>query len=58
MDGVKANGAEGLAFVTNQELRLGERKELSELVPEIDVQIYHLERIASMVLEWNFSTLK
>ena len=49
LDGVKANGAEGLAFVTNQELRLGERKKLSELVPEIDVQIYHLERIASLL---------
>ena len=49
LDGVKANNAEGLAFVTNQELRLGERKILSELMPEVDVQIYHLERIASLL---------
>lgn len=47
--GVKANDAEGLAFVTNQELRLGERKELSELSGDVDVQIYHLERIASLL---------
>ena len=49
LDGVKANNAEGLAFVTNQELRLGERKILTELMPEVDVQIYHLERIASLL---------
>lgn len=47
--GVKANDAEGLAFVTNQELRIGERKELSELSGDVDVQIYHLERIASLL---------
>ena len=49
LDGVKANNAEGLAVVTNQELRLGERKILTELMPEVDVQIYHLERIASLL---------
>lgn len=47
--GVKANDAEGLAFLTNQELRLGERKELSELSGDVDVQIYHLERIGSLL---------
>ena len=35
--------------MTNQELRLSERKILSELNPKIDVQIYHLERIASLL---------
>ena len=49
LEGVAANNAEGLAFVTNQELRLSERKILSELNPKIDVQIYHLERIASLL---------
>ena len=49
LEGVIANDAKGLAFVTNQELRLGERKILSEIKPEIDVQIYHLERIASLL---------
>lgn len=44
--GVEKNHASGFAFVTNQELRLSERKELSEMI-ESDVQIYHLERIAS-----------
>lgn len=37
LDGVKANGAKGLVFVTNQELRLNERKILSELAPNIDM---------------------
>lgn len=49
LDGVKQNGANGLAFVTNQELRLSERKILSELNSKIDVQIYHLERISALL---------
>lgn len=49
LDGIKANNANGMVFVTNQELRLGERKTLSELVADVDVQIYHLERIASLL---------
>ena len=49
LEGVKTNGAVGIAFVTNQELRLSERKILTELEPSIDVQIYHLERIASLL---------
>lgn len=49
LSGIDANNAEGLAFVTNQEIRLSERKILTEISPEIDVQIYHLERIASLL---------
>lgn len=49
LEGVKKNNANGIAFVTNQELRLGERKELSEIDKDIDVQIYHLERIATLL---------
>lgn len=48
IEGVKKYHSRGFAFVTNQELRLSERKELSELT-EVDVQIYHLERIASIL---------
>jgi len=47
--GIGTNNAEGLAFVTNQEIRLSGRKILTEINPEIDVQIYHLERIASLL---------
>lgn len=49
LSGVGVNNAEGLAFVTNQEIRLSERKILTEIVSEVDVQIYHLERIASLL---------
>ncbi len=49
IEGVKKNHAHGLAFVTNQELRLSERTALSEINPEIDVQLYHLERIATLL---------
>lgn len=46
---IDVNKAEGLAFVTNQEIRLAERKILTEIASEIDVQIYHLERISSLL---------
>ena len=49
LSGVNANNAKGIAFVTNQEIRLSERKVLSEIDPKIDVQIFHLERIASLL---------
>ena len=49
LSGIDANNAEGLVFVTNQEIRLSERKILTEIAPEVDVQIYHLERIASLL---------
>lgn len=49
LSGIDANNAKGLAFVTNQEIRLSERKILTEIVPEVDVQIYHLERLASLL---------
>lgn len=49
LEGVKKNGANGFAFITNQELRLSERKALSEVDENIDTQIYHLERIASLL---------
>lgn len=43
------NTAQGIAFITNQELSLRERKTLEELDKIIDVRIYHLERIASIL---------
>lgn len=49
LEGVKQNEAYGIAFITNQELRLSERKIISEIDASIDVQIYHLERIASLL---------
>lgn len=49
LEGVTKNNAMGMVFVTNQELRLSERKILCDSDPKIDVQIYHLERIASIL---------
>ncbi|WP_270567716.1 hypothetical protein [Clostridium beijerinckii] len=47
LDGVFKNNAKGFVFITNQELRLSERKELSEINKDIDIDIYHLERISN-----------
>jgi hypothetical protein len=46
--GVAENGAAGMAFVTNQELRLSERAELEELVTH-KLELYHLERITAIL---------
>jgi len=47
--GVIANNASGFVFITNQELRLVERQELCEIDTTINIVIYHLERIATML---------
>lgn len=48
--GVKKNNANGIAFVSNQELRLRERQSLKQLASPYLVEIYHLERMA-MILD-------
>lgn len=47
--GVGANHAFGLAFVTNQRLSIGERKELEQIAATVEVDILHLDRIASVL---------
>lgn len=47
-DGATANEAEGMAFVTNQELREAERIELRNAV-DGPCDIYHLERLVSIL---------
>ena len=49
LEGVYRNGAKGIAFITNQELSLMERKILEEMDETVDVRIYHLERIANIL---------
>lgn len=49
LEGAYRNGAKGIAFITNQELSLMERKTLEETDEAIDVRIYHLERIANIL---------
>ena len=47
--GVEKNKVDGIIFVTNQELTLGERKELAGFDTEIEIEIYHLERVAHIL---------
>ena len=42
-------GAAGFAFVTNQELTLGEREQLRALAGSTAVDLYHLERITTIL---------
>jgi hypothetical protein len=46
--GAAANEADGIVFVTNQELTLSERKTLSEAV-NTPLEIYHLERVTAIL---------
>ena len=49
LKGIKKNKVSGMAFVTNQELSLEERRELKKLGKPNTVEIYHLERIANIL---------
>ena len=49
LEGVARNGADGLVFVTNQELTLGERKTLKDLADHTVVELYHLERVTAIL---------
>jgi len=49
LKGVNKNKAEGIAFVTNQELTLGERENLIEEAGSTKVDLLHLERISSIL---------
>ena len=49
LTGVNTNQAGGFVFVTNQELKLSERTKLKDLAGEIEVELLHLERIASVL---------
>ena len=48
--GIDKNNADGIAFITNQELRLGEREELVNLVPQgKEIDLFHLERLTAIL---------
>lgn len=47
--GIEENEVSGMAFVTNQELTLGNRHELEELGKPNTIEIYHLERVAGIL---------
>jgi hypothetical protein len=49
LGGVSRNNADGIVFVTNQELRLAERKKLADLAPTKVVELYHLERLTLLL---------
>ncbi|MEH1948220.1 MAG: hypothetical protein V7K77_14895 [Nostoc sp.] len=49
LKGVKLNKVDALAFVTNQELRLAERQTLHKASGKISVELFHLERITTIL---------
>ena len=55
LDGVKANNAEGLAFVTNQELRLGEFIAAGSLTHQIFIVFFPIGEMAKSLFIRSFS---
>ncbi|WP_298914694.1 hypothetical protein [uncultured Nostoc sp.] len=49
LKGVEKNGANGLVFITNQELKLNERNILINLDTSIVIELYHLERLVLLL---------
>lgn len=49
LKGVEKNNVKGMVFLTNQELKLSERKILTDINKEIFIEIYHLERISNLL---------
>jgi len=47
--GIERNGAKGIIFVTNQELTLAQRRDLTEVVAPCGIELYHLERLALLL---------
>lgn len=48
-NGVLTNKADGIIFFTNQRLTIGQRKKIKDVSKNINTEIYHLERIASIL---------
>ncbi len=49
LDAARAKGCDGFAFVTNQELTLGEREDLTGLAAPTLLDLFHLERITALL---------
>jgi hypothetical protein len=47
--GASDNGAGGIVFVTNQEIRQAEREELRRLAGAVELELFHLERITAIL---------
>lgn len=49
LQGVTTNRVDGIVFVTNQELSVREREKLTVVAGNVKVEIFHLERIVSIL---------
>ena len=47
--GVSANEADGIAFITNQEMTLGQRTALLQAAGDVTVDLFHLGRVAEIL---------
>ena len=48
-EGVATNAVDGIAFITNQEVTLSQRQQISDSVADKEVDLFHLERITTIL---------
>jgi uncharacterized protein YjbI with pentapeptide repeats len=58
VDGAKKHNANGIAFVTNQELVLHERRQLNDLASPLSLELYHLERLTAILDQPGMSAIR
>lgn len=58
LDGVARNDAHALAFVTNQELIVSDRETLKEAAGGVLVEVYHLDRITTILDQPSMSLVR
>ncbi len=49
VEAARKHSPKGVAFVTNQEIRLAERKTLRSLGGDLEIDLFHLERVATIL---------
>jgi hypothetical protein len=49
LKGARLNDIKGFAFVTNQELTLAQRSKLADPAHNLEIELYHLERLTSVL---------
>lgn len=49
IEGAKSQGAVGIAFVTNQEVKLADREKWEQIDPELQVDLFHLIRVTQIL---------
>jgi hypothetical protein len=56
--GARGTSADGIAFITNQELTLGQREDIKTLAMPTAVELFHLERVTTILDTPDMATIR